>query len=94
MKAAFDTWVAAFPGTDEMPRVHVNSRSKMPYKIPRNLDGKCCSSTHFHEVRTVYTDQAGRTLAKVDFEPLPDNEVCARERAWRHYVRLRDGGTA
>lgn len=25
--------------------------------------------------------------------PIPDNEVCSRERAWREYVRIRDNNS-
>jgi len=44
---------------------------------PRD-DQACCSLSHFDRVNGLMV-------------PKPDDEVCARERKWREYVRLREG---
>lgn len=38
----------------------------------------CCTKAHY------YMDDTGRCLWR------PDSDVCARENAWRNYVRVRD----
>lgn len=45
--------------------------------FPVEKDGKCCYGSHFYPTRAA--------------NPLPDEMVCRRERAWREYVRERDG---
>lgn len=49
-------------------------------RIPEHYEGNCCHNIHF------YKTQDGGSL-----KPLPDDKVCARERAWRTYVIIRDG---
>ena len=39
----------------------------------------CCAGSHFV------------TVSPMTVEPRRDDDVCPRERAWREYVRLRDG---
>lgn len=47
--------------------------------IPEHFDGDCCTRSHF------FTGGGEKN------KPVPDVEVCPRERAWRTYVILRDG---
>lgn len=51
------------------------------FPIKAHWDGKCCVGDH-HKLEL----GSHRPISK------PDNEVCARERAWRQYVRIRDAG--
>lgn len=51
------------------------------YPIKAHWDGRCCTGDH-HMLE----------LGSHRPIPKPDEHVCARERAWRQYVRIRDAG--
>lgn len=52
----------------------------------KNYATSCRCRAHY---KKVYQAQDGRVMRSI--VPLPDSQVCARERAWRDYVRVRDG---
>lgn len=56
-----------------------NSRNMKTYIEPKHWDGDCCSNSHF------FKNAIGHWVSK------PDEDVCKRARAWRIYVRIRDG---
>lgn len=49
--------------------------------------GSCCNVSHFKRPNIL-----DNVIDQLDGkgEPLPDADVCERERAWREYVRIRD----
>ncbi len=89
LTVAYNLWVSLFPGNEVIfkrsKRVVTTTGTIRDVTIPQHWAGACCTRlTHFkHE------QKLNGVLVTV---PLPDEQVCARERAWRAYVRLRDDG--
>ena len=60
-------------------------------KLSPPWDKACCSRPH-EKTREEYLEtRAGeKFFIGMITDPLPDHLVCPREKAWRHYIRLRD----
>jgi hypothetical protein len=82
VQRAFKEWQEHFPAKHFIAAREIEVANKHNEKrtiVERaHWDGDCCSSSHFT------TDENGNN------KPKPDDKVCARERAWRRYVALRD----
>lgn len=83
LQKAFQEWMDLQPREAKIA-ASIEMRKNMAgqtrrYDLPTHFDGNCCTYSHF-------TYDLSRLLVA-----LPDNRVCARERAWRRYVAIRDG---
>lgn len=89
LQEAYFAWrnLAPFHGVIEKQTI-TYTRTDPPetrtFTEPAHYTGNCCAYDHCMEVRGI----AGPISV-----PAPDDHphVCARERAWRTYVRIRDG---
>lgn len=82
LRAAYLEWVNLAPMNERVP-AQIIEYKKTPdvtrrFTEPAHFNGHCCTVGHFT------TDASGAMV------PVPDEKVCARERAWRKYTRLRD----
>ena len=83
VQEAFEAWMALAPYVFIVPTAsrtleYPRSQKGKDILVKAHYDGECCKS---------------RTHCDKDGQPLPDHhkDLCARELAWRRYVRLRDG---
>ncbi|OGY82130.1 MAG: hypothetical protein A3F54_04055 [Candidatus Kerfeldbacteria bacterium RIFCSPHIGHO2_12_FULL_48_17] len=85
---AYAAWVNARPLTVRIPAgpesFYVDG-VKITREYPVHHNGNCCSEKH---VYTLLPDGKPHPLRG---QNKPDALVCDRERAWRNYVRIRDG---
>jgi hypothetical protein len=79
---AFLEWVSHAPFKTRVPESAISyqdDEGRRDFIELAHWDGVCCFSGHYF---------AGSNHKLVSKE---DHDVCPRERAWRKYVRLRDG---
>ena len=79
LQKAYNDWVETFPGKHPGSRTHNHSK-KGEFRIAQNFDGACGCYAH---AKTIGKERV--------YVPLPDTEVCTRERRWREYISVRDG---
>ena len=92
LQEAYEAWIATFPADKLQLLRYTNKRNGWVYTIPKSWDGKCCDDPHVKEVNIYAEPHEGMKIV-VDTKEvqLPDSKVCARERAWRTYISIRDG---
>ena len=85
LQEAFNDWVRHRPFKkviqSQLVFYYDKNGVESSFVEPAHWDGDCCYSRHF------YRDAAGG----MTWKPKEDHDVCPRERAWRVYVRIRDG---
>lgn len=80
--AAYKKWVSLFPKKEfvrEQEITYRRERRAYTFVEAGHWDGNCCTMMHFSQ-------DTGAHLA--------DDLVCDRERAWRDYIRIRDGASS
>lgn len=85
LKEAYDTWVHLQPIQiwikGDYKTIWFKGHQKVVY-IPKHFEGNCCNKSHVYRVYEGFSSRE---------ELRPYSEVCARERAWRTYICIRDG---
>jgi hypothetical protein len=95
LQEAYLEWVKLMPAYTPNATEHIHTgagelREKykgLVYKVAKSWNGSCCSESHRNTV--MIRQESGVHI--YDSVDAPDDHVCLRERAWRQYIRIRDG---